>query len=140
MATAHRSARAALDEALKSAVTRPEDAATIQLARNYARLLDNAAPHGRYAKAVEWLQELRVDEKCEQFRLIILVALSEHSVASDLGPKLLVTLTELGMTPVARAKQSTRGVGPSDPPEKTPYQLALEKRDELAQRRAGKAQ
>jgi hypothetical protein len=114
MATAH--ARA-LTAALRAATTRPEDASTIALAKNYARLLDAAAPAARYAKAVEWLDTVRTDKNNDLVN-VIMAALAEHSVASDLGPKLLACLDALGMTPAARAKLSGRtGAGVAPLPE-----------------------
>lgn len=115
----------ALTAALRAASTRPEDAATIALAKNYARLLDAAAPAARYAKAVEWLDTVRTD-KSNDLVNVILAALAEHSVASDLGPKLLGCLDALGMTPAARAKLSGRtGAGAAPMPQSPLDELLL---------------
>jgi hypothetical protein len=128
-----------VEATITAAKTRPEDAAAVELLRRYARLIDNAAPAGKYAKALDWLQNLRVDDKCEQFRLVIMVALAEHSVASDLGPKLLSTLEQLGATPSARSRLSARGVGATDAPPESAHDRMIRERDELAARRRDKA-
>lgn len=117
----------ALTAALRAAATRPEDAATIALAKNYARLLDAAAPAGRYAKAVEWLDTVRTD-KSNDLVNVIMAALADHSVASDLGPKLLGCLDALGMTPAARAKLSGRTGAGAAPMPKSPLDELLARR------------
>ena len=81
------------------------DKATETLALTYAALIDDAAPAGRYARP---LAELRVLVELAEMPAAgdaldrIEVALGEHSVMSDLGPKLLTALESLGMTPRAR--------------------------------------
>lgn len=121
----------ALLATLRAATTRPEDAAAIRLAKNYAELLDNAAPAGKYAKALEWLARVPTEPNQAQHQLTIMIALAEHSVASDLGPKLLAVLDDLGVTPAARARLSARGAAAAAPPPASPL-------DELKQRRASR--
>lgn len=93
--------------ALAAATLKPEDGATRALAVQYAVLIDEAAPAGKYGKALAWLAgEIEVEadqrDRCVE---IIRIALAEHTVASDLGPKLLAALEALGMSPRARAAQ-----------------------------------
>jgi len=97
------------------------DQGAAALARKYATLIDNAAPAAVYAKHLRALREalecgriagaVVVGFDVEKAYEAIEVALSAHSVASDLGPKLLATLTALGLTPAARAE---RGGGKTD--------------------------
>lgn len=99
------------------------DDGTVALARTYAELIDNAAPAAKYVKHIDALR-LAVDEldrldplavesgKVREALDAVIVALSAHSVASDLGPKLLAALTALGLTPVARRA----AMGGSDAP------------------------
>lgn len=83
------------------------DAGTEALALTYAGLMDEAAPAGRYRRHLETLSRalagtsLEEDDPAEALQLIT-TALSEHAVASDLGPKLLAALTGLGLTTAAR--------------------------------------
>lgn len=91
-----------VEKALKAVKIDPKDAGTAELARHYARLIDDAAPDKKYAEALAWLRGCHTNVRTEKFPLIIAAALAEHSVASDLGPKLLATLAALGATPVAR--------------------------------------
>lgn len=90
-----------VENALQAVKIEPKDAATAELARHYAGLIDNAAPAAKYAEALGWLDGIETNIRTEKLRLIIVTALSEHSSASDFGPKLLATLTALGMTPAA---------------------------------------
>lgn len=114
-------------QALQAVKIEPKDEATAELARHYAGLIDNAAPHAKYAEALEWLRERQTNIRTEKFRLLIETALSEHSSASDFGPKLLATLTALGMTPAAAGTVATPvNTGPKSP------------LDELRDRRAAK--
>jgi hypothetical protein len=105
------------------------DAATAEIARMYARLIDNAAPAAKYRKALDWLAQVRTDdEKADEHMAVIAVALAQHSVASDLGPKLLAVLDALQMSPRARnaAKKAVADAVQPDP------------LDQLAERRAGR--
>jgi hypothetical protein len=85
----------------------PRDAAAEALALRYAGLMDNAAPAAKYRRHMEVLSRaiagtsLDEDDPYEAFQ-VVATALSEHSVASDLGPKLLAALTGLGLTTAAR--------------------------------------
>jgi hypothetical protein len=116
-------AQKALREALSEADPAPMDKAAVQLARRYAGLLDNAAPASRYrvplekldlAVAAAELAGVDVGDALDKIR----DALSSHSVASDLGPKYLAVLAQLGLTPGARgastAPTPAQPEGPSD--------------------------
>lgn len=106
----------------------PRDRSTLDLALLYAELIDAAAPAGKYERAIAWLSKQRFnDDTAEAHVATIMQALAWHSVASDLGPKLLAALDALRMTPRGRA---ARG-GKDDRP--APNAL-----DQLAQRRAGR--
>ena len=105
------------------------DAATAEVARMYARLIDAAAPAGKYRKALAWLAHIDTDDVGYEHIAVIVQALSQHTVASDLGPKLLVTLEALQMSPRARnaaRKAVSDARGPVNP------------LDQLAERRAGR--
>jgi hypothetical protein len=116
-------AQRALREALSEAEPTTMDRAAVQLARRYAGLLDNAAPASRYRVPLEKLDQavaaaelagVDVGDALDKIR----DALSAHSVASDLGPKYLAVLAQLGLTPGARgastAPATPQPEGPSD--------------------------
>jgi hypothetical protein len=134
-----------LVEALADAAQiRVMDRATRALAIRYAELLDDAAVAEKYHRAVRMvgdavtIQSEHMGETAANQLLTawtrIESALAEHTVASDLGPKLLAALTALSMTPAARAPKAApgRGEGGNAPAaELTP----LEKARERARRR-----
>jgi hypothetical protein len=104
------------------------DRAAADLAVHYATLIDAAAPAGRYATALRWLANADCESDADlRAKETIRMALARHSVASDLGPKLLAALTELGLTPRARAA-ATEGVKPSGQPTSALDQLAERRR------------
>lgn len=108
----------------------PRDTASAALAVMYARLLDEPAPAAKYADALRWLEyvgdpEQGADRNVQRHVKTIMTALAEHSVSSDLGPKLQTTLDALRLTPKSRA-----GKGAQDDP--TP---GNPRRDELRARR-----
>ena len=105
------------------------DGAALALALTYAGLIDNAAPAGKYAAALRWLTTS--DDVPATHERTILAALSAHSVASDLGPKLLAALEQLQLTPRARA--AAQKASTDDQPRTNPI-------DQLAGRRRGRAQ
>lgn len=101
----------AVGSALSSITVSPEDRGAVALARRYAALMDDAAPAAKYGEAlialrgaVEFLRQLDPLAWSYLGRYMTKVenALAAHSVASDLGPKLLATLTALGMTVTGR--------------------------------------
>ena len=79
------------------------DAAAAALARRYARLIDDAAVAARYDEPLRKIRDALPDDDgvAEAYHKIV-VALSEHSTTSDLGPKLLAALAACGMTPASR--------------------------------------
>src|SRR5215216_5652061 len=99
------------------------DQGAVGLARRYSRLIDDAQPAAKYAvhlqglaRALSMLGTLEplAAAQAEEHLAKIEIALAAHSVASDLGPKLLATLTALGLTPQARAAVTKEGA-PSGP-------------------------
>lgn len=109
----------AVRAALRGQATKdPRDAAAERIALAYAELIDAAAPAAKYRKALATLgravtgTSLDEDDPHEALATIS-VALAEHSVASDLGPKLLTTLTSLGLTVASRG--ATRDGGKREP-------------------------
>lgn len=108
----------------------PRDAAAERLALNYAGLIDRAAPGAKYRKALAVISRAVAgmgdedDDPQEAFD-IIATALADHTVASDLGPKLLEALKTLGLTTASRGDQ--KGVKPN---------VAADPLDELKRKRA----
>jgi hypothetical protein len=125
------SVRDAVDTALAAEPAGQRDVATAELARTYATLIDQAAPAAKYTKALDWLTRAAADDEDDDAgRHIdtIRVALAAHSVASDLGPKLLAALEALLLSPRARGVAMKGG---------TDGKPAASPLDELAARRAG---
>jgi len=118
--------RAPMTRAVAAALRagKPEhlDAGAVQLAREYAGLIDNATVLAKYRKSLDGLRAAldllgpldRIDA-FEHFDKIA-DALSEHSVASDLGPKLLAALTALGLTPAGRGAKGGQNGAPTTNP------------------------
>jgi hypothetical protein len=85
-----------------------QDGAAEALALTYAMLIDNAAPAARYRKALRHVaaavRAYRGDgaDDAAAGLEVLETALGAHTVASDLGPKLLAALGTLGMTPAGR--------------------------------------
>lgn len=120
----------AVVQALGAVVLAPADQGTTALAREYARLMDAAAPAAKYTAALDWLAHQGAgDRDADKHIRTITNALAAHSVASDLGPKLLAALEALQMSPRARAVVQKGGTG--DKPSANPL-------DQLAARRAGR--
>ena len=99
------------------------DSGAVALARRYAVLIDAAAPtaaYGRHLRALRAgvaLLDAATREQVEPHLQRIEAALAAHSVASDLGPKLLAALSALRLTPAARiAAAQTRQGAASDGP------------------------
>ena len=123
----------AVAAALRDAKPQKQDGGAVALAKQYAKLIDEAVPLARYDVP---LAALRVavtecsDPKAGEHLAKIEQALAAHSVASDLGPKLLAALTALGMTAAGR---TVKGGAPNGNP--VAAQL-----DEFTQRRARRRQ
>lgn len=127
----------AVASALRALKAAPPDAGAIALAKRYAALIDDATPLAKYRDPLEGvrlaLNELAafdLDSATAGRRHFAKIAdaLSAHSVASDLGPKLLAALTALGMTPAGRGAKGGTQVGP-----------VASKLDELRNRREQRA-
>lgn len=105
-----------LERSLAALTDVPTDGAARSLALRYALLMDDAQAADKYTKALRLCGEAiasRADDMPitagEQLMSAwdkLSSALAEHSVASDLGPKLLAALTALGMTPAGRAQKA----------------------------------
>lgn len=96
----------ALERALVEAKPATRDAGAVALARRYAALVDGAAVLAKHREPLRVLRRA-VDayddpEAAGKAFDRIHEALAAHSVASDLGPKLLAALTALGMTVAGR--------------------------------------
>lgn len=80
----------------------PEDAAAAKLAERYAREIDQA--DAAAAQADKVLRQID-DEDFDTRELVsaLKAKLGARTAVSDLGPKLLAALAELGATPKARA-------------------------------------
>lgn len=132
----------AVGKALRASDVDPLDAGAAALARRYAGLIDDAVPaakYGKHLRAMEQalamltvLEPLAGAQATESFEKIA-EALSAHSVASDLGPKLLATLTALGLTAAGRGAVAPAKGGPASVP------AVASKLDELRERRARRA-
>ena len=121
------------------------DAAAASLAVRYAELMDEAAAAQKYAKAIRVISRFidwNIDSMPQQTRRDVLegwdritAALAQHTVASDLGPKLLAALTSLQLTPAGRAAapppESGKGQVETLP---DPLELLRGEQDELWQR------
>lgn len=121
----------AVTSALQDAKPAARDAGAVALAKQYAALIDEAAPAGKYRKALDALERVAAasdDDGAAEMLRTISTALAEHSVASDLGPKLLAALTALGLTLAGRP--AVKGGGPV---------VGTPKRDELKERRRARA-
>jgi hypothetical protein len=135
MVTARAPMTRAVAAALRQAKPEKLDAGAVQLAREYAALIDNAAVAAKYRaplmairRAIDCAEEYDNRDALEAFNKIS-DALAEHSVASDLGPKLLATLTSLGLTPAGRGAKGGQNGAPAANP-----------LDELKARRASRAE
>jgi hypothetical protein len=118
-------------ESLDQTPLNPQDAAISAVAMEYARLIDEAVPAGKYGQALTWLAQQDFEDKdADKHIRTISLALAQHSVASDFGPKLLATLEALLMSPRARA--AAKKAVTDDKPIANPI-------DQLASRRAGKS-
>jgi len=109
--TRTRSLKTAVRASLRDVKTSEIDRGVTELALTYAGLIDEATPASKYREPLELLASvLPGDPKVTAALSKIVDALGRHSVASDLGPKLLATLDALGLTPRARAAL-TKGAG-----------------------------
>lgn len=117
--------RTSVEKALDALPPDARDVAAQQLARLYATLIDEASIASKYRESLRLVGDaLPLDEpKVTAAFAKITDALARHSVASDLGPKLLAVLVQLGLTPGARnvvgigggQGGSANGAGPAEP-------------------------
>lgn len=122
-----------------------QDGAAAALALRYAELLDDAAVERQYTKAVERIDRVVAGAADNMSQVAgqqvldswdrIRSALAEHSTASDMGPKLLATLTALGLTPAGRAAKGSKEQ-PSASVSTLPSPLQV-LREQARERRAG---
>lgn len=117
------------------------DEGAAALCRRYAALIDDAAPAAKFRESIEAvtlaLETLAVLDPVVGVDYVkhwakVTDALAAHSVASDLGPKLLAALTSLGLTLAGRG---IKGVSNG-----TPNAKPRTRTDELRERRQSRAQ
>lgn len=127
--------RTAVAKAIQSATIDPRDAGAAALLERYADLLDAPGLPTKYRKHLAVIgraitgQGLDEDDPHEAFDSIK-AALSEQSVSSDLGPKLLAGLSALGLTLAGRGERGKEAPGVPDP--------VIGAHDEIKERRARK--
>ncbi len=102
----------AVRAALAATKPKPEDAGAVALAHRYAELMDEAVAAQKYTKALRLIGAAVTSAADDMLPTdgqqlmnawdTLSSALAEHSVASDLGPKLLAALTALGATVAGR--------------------------------------
>lgn len=129
----------ALRASLRSLGAVGRDEAAAQLAKRYAALLDASAVPASYRRALDRLAKLCTDPFDVQALARVAEALSAHTIASDLGPKYLACLAQLGLTPAARGTRAALPVAPEPAPEPDATPAPEGKADELRQRRAARA-
>jgi hypothetical protein len=122
----------ALSESLRALRASPRDKAAVQLARRYAALLDAAAVPSAYRAALARLTALATAKADIAALDKVRDALGAHTVASDLGPKYLAVLAQLGLTPAARSAKAAANVAE---PEPAVVPKPEGKRDDLKSRR-----
>lgn len=143
---------AELATALAAAKVEQRDRGTERLAQHYAELIDNAAPSRSYAKSIRVLGTF-IDDNADilghgsprERELMeawdkVSTALAEHSVASDLGPKLLAAMIALQLTPASRVLKAGAAPAATEQPapdEATDAAVLRLIRGEAAQRNAG---
>lgn len=126
----------ALSRSLAALGDDEKDAGAVALAIRYAELLDDAKAAEKFTKALRLCGEavssyadsmpITAAEQLMSAWDRIVSTLAEHSVASDLGPKLLASLAALNLTPAARAEKSKGGQrGMVAPPAGAPSPLQL---------------
>ncbi len=140
----------AIERSLSALTLEQTDQGARDLALLYAQLIDDPKAAEKYTKALRLVSEavssfaddlpITAGDQMRTAWDRISSALAEHTVVSDLGPKLLATLTALGMTPAGRAAKSA----PAPPPangavaKPAPILTELEKaRNRARQRNAG---
>lgn len=111
----------ALELALCNAEPTNRDAATVALARRYAADLDNAEVVSlAAARLVLDLERVGVESALVDRARALAARVEQTAVLGLIGPKLQVTLSELGLSPRARAEITGKGGGSSGPPVDNP--------------------
>jgi hypothetical protein len=121
--------RESVQSALESVQIDPRDEGVRALLLRYAELMDEPGVPAKYVKHLKVLGSLvRREGTADQVLAMTALeaALSEQTVTSDLGPKLLAGLQSMGLTLAARGEKG-RDTGAPDP--------ALTAHDELRARR-----
>lgn len=121
----------AVSTSLKTLDDQSRDAGAVALCRRYAMVIDNATLPTKLKKLLSTVAAGLDpdDEEANEALEKVAAVLTEHSVASDIGPKLLAALTALGLTPAGRG-------GAKDGGGNEPARTSL---DELRERRARKS-
>lgn len=143
MSEQHGDITPAVRSAVEAAGLLPQDAGARALAERYAALLDEVAPTRDIARAARivgnFIARATGDLTEQQEREVLTAwdklssALAEHSVASDLGPKLLAVLIALGCTVSARGE---KGGGGKIIPLPNPLQQARDAARDLREQRS----
>jgi hypothetical protein len=117
----------AVESALEKLMVMPQDVAAIALVRRYAADVDEAELVS--VTADKLLREVQgyLDPGVYDRIKALFARIERTQVLATLGPKLLVAMTELGMTPKSRADTTFRGgvaggngpdgAGPGQPPQ-----------------------
>lgn len=101
--------------ALRDVPLIPADEASRALVVQYATMIDTSAAEGSMADAMRFVAsavQLASDPVIDAAWRKVERAMSDHSLMSDFGPKLLAALESLGMTPRARralVREATNG-------------------------------
>lgn len=125
----------AVSAALRAATDKQaRDGGAVALAKRYAALIDEATVQAKYADPLKVLR--RAVNECSDPHAgkaldRVEQALAAHSVASDLGPKLLEALKQMGMT-VAGRPAAKEGGAPG-----AAVAAAIDEFTERRQRRSG---
>lgn len=119
----------ACETSLAAAKLSPRDQAAAAMVRRYAELLDTPSLPLKYRKPLAEIAAA-LDGRATDALTAVVAALSEQSVTSDLGPKLLAGLTALGCTLAGRGVK-----GKEQPSAVDPVRAA---HDEIGARRAAR--
>lgn len=108
--------RRSLERALRATDKEARDAGTIELARQYADMLDQTAQ--LWAAAVELVAAIRAegDPIAGAHAQKLAGALNARQALADLGPKYLAALAALNLTTAARAARKDGGDGDQPDP------------------------
>jgi hypothetical protein len=117
-----------LNKALKILKPDARDAATVALARRYAKELDDAAKISK--QLVKPLRDLlELDPDLHDRFLSLATRIEETAVAATIGPKMLAALEQLQMTPRARVQLMKGNSNVGSPSPNSPLDELRAKRD-----------